>query len=275
MYNEAEALFRSEVREKKEIARSARKRVVNKKSGCRLPVRTAEEIRSMSSPCQTYNLDIAMTWSDFQNLPMGAQEAYLRLLAKKYSIGEDKLGELFIGEDPRELHNFLQMHALTGLMKHAKKENFDETKWETFIKSERQPPLQGSPAEQLRAIRLSLGLTQMELSLHLHCSNATICRAEKAHSSDQMVLQMIRRIKELQDAGQIREKGSTDNPTEVIVSPSLSGKKARTAGKALSEGQTLSVCGAPDMVADAIAKLLNGRSGEVQVTISFAAKENN
>ena len=83
--------FVADVREKSSIARSAHcKRQRPAKAGFK--DYTEKELREMSGPTLTYNLNRAMAYSDFASLPQDLQEKYLRNIVEHWQVGAYTIG---------------------------------------------------------------------------------------------------------------------------------------------------------------------------------------
>lgn len=95
--NEYEKSFNEEVREKKQIARSARNRASR---GVR-PVKvhnqsdhlTAKELREMSGEVVSF-MQKPMKWKDFKDMPIEAQKRYIEWVRDEYKASAIKIAEM-------------------------------------------------------------------------------------------------------------------------------------------------------------------------------------
>ena len=90
--------FDKEVQHKKEISRSAAKRVNGSKSKkCSLPSDnlTKKQIRAMCDEVVTYNIHKFMTWEEFKRLPDDLAQLHLEYIVKKYRATAKAIAEAF------------------------------------------------------------------------------------------------------------------------------------------------------------------------------------
>lgn len=87
-----EYAFHEDVREKAVTARSAHKRP--RRSGCRFPQRSAKEVRELSGPVKTYQLNEPTTAAVFRTWPAEIQKQYLQGLVERYSVGPRAIGQM-------------------------------------------------------------------------------------------------------------------------------------------------------------------------------------
>lgn len=284
-YNEAEAVFKADCREKKRNARGARNRVRNTK-GCNLPTRTPSEIAQMTGPCKQYNLDVAATLDQFEDMSTEIQAEYLALLAKRFGAREENLPELF-NSDVRTVHSMLQRNALTGIMKRSGAGNaFDEPAWAEFI-TKRGNPVQVdmSYAVKLKDVRVQLGLTQRQLAEKLGCTQATISRAENQQVSDSSVAPLVAKVaKLLKDRGMelvpvraeqpVTSESSSSNEDEKTTAAcdnAAAEKKGARSKRGNSDRKrgAIVLSGSSADVAEAIAKLLKSEKRSVTITVQY------
>lgn len=96
MYNEAEAVFYSDIKEKKITGHSAAKKV-RQKRGCKLPsdYMTKEEKQQMNSEVITMNPNAPMSWNDFKAMPHDLQQSYVDHVQKNYGATKTDLSLMF------------------------------------------------------------------------------------------------------------------------------------------------------------------------------------
>lgn len=106
--------FDKEVQHRKEISRSAAKRVNGSKSKkCSLPSDnlTKKQIRAMSGEVVTYNIHKAMTWEEFKGLPDDLAQLHLEYIVKKYRATAKAIAEAF-GVHPVTFSRCLRMRGI-------------------------------------------------------------------------------------------------------------------------------------------------------------------
>lgn len=97
-------LFVSDVREKKNVARSARSKRTHtgKRGGVKLPsdYMTEKEKRAMNGECKSYKLNEPMTWNEFKAMPEDIRVAYINALRTAYNVSDSKIAEMMgIGQN--------------------------------------------------------------------------------------------------------------------------------------------------------------------------------
>ena len=91
-------LFISDVKEKKDIARSSR----NKRTHCgkggtvRFPHDhlTKKELNNMNGEVKYYRLNEPMTWSEFKALPSDIKISYIKLIRERFGVSDSKIAEM-------------------------------------------------------------------------------------------------------------------------------------------------------------------------------------
>lgn len=100
--------FDYEVKQKKDIARSAAHRVCGSKSTkCDLPSDhlTAAQKRALSGPVESYNLSGPMSWAEFKRMPEDLRKQYLTKLKNEFHASDAMLGRMFgVSEVTVNLH---------------------------------------------------------------------------------------------------------------------------------------------------------------------------
>ena len=90
--------FDYDVKQKKDIARSAAHRVCGSKSTkCDLPSDhlTAAQKRALNGPVESVNLKEPMDWASFKALPESLQVEYIRYLKSEYQANDVMIGKMF------------------------------------------------------------------------------------------------------------------------------------------------------------------------------------
>ena len=92
-----EYVYRSDLREKSEIAKSSRNKSGKHRRGCRLPAdnMTKKERENLNGPLHTIKLGEAMAWEDFKAKPDTLQKQYIDAILAKYSVGPSALARMF------------------------------------------------------------------------------------------------------------------------------------------------------------------------------------
>lgn len=98
-----EYLFRSDLREKMSIGRSARNRRTHngRRGGVKLPsdYMTKKEIKEMSGEVKSYRLNEPMAWAEFKAMPDDIKVSYIKLLRQKYNVPGKYIAEM-LGINP-------------------------------------------------------------------------------------------------------------------------------------------------------------------------------
>lgn len=132
-YNEAEATFKTDCKEKKSISASASRRVGMRK-GCKLPTYTNAQLKNMCGPVNEWNLSLPMGWMDFTNLPIDLKKQYLEMLGQEFRISEAELANLFHCSTAA-IANYLSNLGLTGVLENAAKgQPFFKSAWICFLR---------------------------------------------------------------------------------------------------------------------------------------------
>lgn len=97
--NDEKYVFIQDVREKKNVARSAR----NKRTHCgkggrvKLPsdYLSKRELNAMSGKCKSYRLNEPMLWKEFKSMPDDIKITYIKLIREKFDASDSALAEMF------------------------------------------------------------------------------------------------------------------------------------------------------------------------------------
>lgn len=138
--NDAEYLFRQDIKEKKSMlsgARSLKRGARSKK--CSLPSDslTASQKRAMNGDVQVYRMNAPMTWNEFKKMPQEHQESYIVILKQKYGVNLPQLGAMF-GVTNTTLNQYMKKHnfTLVDIHPHTKKMTSEQkVAWEKFLNS--------------------------------------------------------------------------------------------------------------------------------------------
>ena len=127
-------VFVSDVREKKNVARSARNmRTHNGKGGkVKFPsdYLSKKELVAMSGEVKSYKLNSPMTWREFKTMPDDLKVTYIKALRTKYAVPDNEISEMF-GVDRQTVGRWFRCLGL-GLGKCAgskAKNAFDKESW--------------------------------------------------------------------------------------------------------------------------------------------------
>ncbi len=95
--NDAEYIYKQDVREKAITARSARKYGSSRRRRCKLPSDnlSRKEWNSMNGPTQTLKLDEALSWDRFRALSTTLQQDYIRHILTRFDVGPAAFGRMF------------------------------------------------------------------------------------------------------------------------------------------------------------------------------------
>ena len=134
MYNEAEAVFYSDIKEKKITGHSAAKKV-RQKRGCKLPsdYMTKEEKQQMNSEVITMNPNAPMSWNDFKAMPHDLQQSYVDHVQKNYGATKTDLSLMF-GLHNNSFHWYAHKHNIMADNAKGKKKTPEQKElWQKFL----------------------------------------------------------------------------------------------------------------------------------------------
>lgn len=127
--------FDYEVKQKKDLARSAAHRVCGSKSTkCDLPSDhlTEAQKRALSGPVESYNLGGPMKWAEFKRLPDDLKKQYLTNLRDTYRASDDMLGMMF-GVTGQAVYKLRSALGVKRLDPHQRRSHETEREWAAFI----------------------------------------------------------------------------------------------------------------------------------------------
>lgn len=118
--NDEKYVFIQDVREKKNIARSAKH--VRTHNGAGGSVKfpsdylSNKERKAMNGECKSYRLNEPLTWEDFGELPSDLKRDYILALRKKFNVPDAEIAKMF-DIRPRTLCDYFKRHAELNLSK--------------------------------------------------------------------------------------------------------------------------------------------------------------
>lgn len=93
-----EFVFRSDVREKSSIARSARNRRTHNGKGGRVKFpsdyMTKKELKAMNGEVRSYRLNEPMSWKEFKAMPDDIKVTYIKLLRERYNVPDTHIAKM-------------------------------------------------------------------------------------------------------------------------------------------------------------------------------------
>lgn len=140
----AEQIFREEVRQKKSIGYSARKRICGSKSkrAATLPSDslTLKQWKEKNGPVNTYNLSSPMSWHMFNSMPSELQKMYLQKLIDAYHVTCTAVAQMF-GVSKNYALKSLGTRGLSGLFSKGRRMTEQQIEeFERFCRGERSLP---------------------------------------------------------------------------------------------------------------------------------------
>lgn len=132
--------FDYDVKQKKDIARSAGKKVNGAKSRrCSLPHDglNSKQLEALNGPVKSYNLSKPMTWAELKAMPAELQKEYLRKLGVRFSPSSYALAEM-LGTTHTTVGRLLRELGLSR-SKGQRMTEGDKKAWEFFLADGEQP----------------------------------------------------------------------------------------------------------------------------------------
>lgn len=126
--------FDYDVKQKKDIARSAGKKVNGAKSKrCSLPHDglNSKQLEALNGPVKSYNLSKPMTWAELKAMPADLQKEYLRKLGVRFSPSSYALAEM-LGTTHTTVGRLLRELGLSRPRGQRMTEG-DKKAWEFFL----------------------------------------------------------------------------------------------------------------------------------------------
>ena len=134
MYDEAKAVYYSDIKEKKITGHSAAKKV-GQKTGCKLPsdYLSRKEKQQMNSEVITMNPNAPMSWDDFKAMPHDLQQAYVDHVQKNYGATKTDLSLMF-GLYHNSFHAYAKEHNIISINQHGTKKTKEQKElWQKFL----------------------------------------------------------------------------------------------------------------------------------------------
>lgn len=131
--DDAKYLFLSDSKEKKDIARSARKKVTH--TGCTLPsdYLSAKQKRKLNGEVFSVNIKKPMKYAAFKLLPRDIQQQYLDFVTSEFSCGQRDFAMDILGVHDYTLHRYIVKVGLRSPWKQGKHYKLKKNKWAKFI----------------------------------------------------------------------------------------------------------------------------------------------
>lgn len=167
--------FDYEVKQKKDIARSAAHRVCGGKSSkCDLPSDrlTEAQKRALSGPVESYNLSGPMSWAEFKRMPEDLRKQYLTKLKNDFHASDAMLGRMFgVSEVTVNLHrNKLGVKSLGVSYQPTKA---IKAAWEQYINPHSEPIVLEEPETAAEEPKPSPMLPQEDTKVRQTLQNFT------------------------------------------------------------------------------------------------------
>lgn len=147
--------FDFDVKQKKDIARSARKKISGSKSRkCRLPHDglSPTQLAALNGPVKSYKLGQPMDWATFNMMPEDMRRAYLRNLMVRFNPTQRELGLMF-DISHTVVGSVLKQFGLSRGKDHRMTQG-DREAWEKFLagdtddRFEEGTPMQEEPVDE-------------------------------------------------------------------------------------------------------------------------------
>lgn len=132
--------FDYDVKQKKDIARSAGKKINGAKSRrCSLPHDglNSKQLEALNGPVKSYNLSKPMTWAELKAMPAELQKEYLRKLGVRFSPSSYALAEM-LGTTHTTVGRLLRELGLSR-PKGQRMTEGDKKAWEFFLADVEKP----------------------------------------------------------------------------------------------------------------------------------------
>ncbi len=133
--NDYEYEFRSDVREKKTTAMSAKHRVCGANStkvSLSQDTLSNKELAERNGPMETYNLSKPMTWKQFRLMPRDLQKEYLDKLRAKYNATGNAIAGMF-GLEKTTVNLYFKDTILSDPLKHRRMSEEQILAWDNFV----------------------------------------------------------------------------------------------------------------------------------------------
>ncbi len=181
--DDAEYLFKSDAREKKIIAHSARKKVTH--TGCNLPsdYMTRKEKKAMNGEVKRMNIHKPMTYKFFKMMSTDLQAEYIMFLHDTFNASTEDIAKKF-GIARGSLHNYMYRNELKINLRTNQRAKLKEQEWEAFWAGETVENIQNAPESDEKARSETNGVSEGESAVSENASESD----EKARSEANYVL---------------------------------------------------------------------------------------
>ena len=133
--NDEKYLYISDVREKRNIARSSHNRKPHAGKGGKVMMpsdyMTRKELKAMSGECKSYRMNEPMPWKEFKAMPDDLKVSYIKLLREKFGVPATEMCKMF-GISHHSLKNEISRLEL-GEGKGTFNRNWDKDGWYRWI----------------------------------------------------------------------------------------------------------------------------------------------
>lgn len=157
-------VYTQDVREKKNIARSARhKRTHCGKGGAvKLPsdYLTPKELKAMNGEVKSYKLNQPMKWDEFKALPDDLKITYIKVLREKFNVPDCRIADM-MGVHKVTFSHFVKTLGLSvGSRIRGKDTKWDESAWFSWVNGAPLPT--ADPVEESFIEDVEKGLASLE-----------------------------------------------------------------------------------------------------------------
>lgn len=135
--NDEKYVFIQDVREKKNIARSAKH--VRTHNGAGGSVKfpsdflSNKERKAMNGECKSYRLNEPMSWNEFKALPDDLKKSYILALRKKFNVPDKYIAEMMGISTTQVCKTINKLGLQTGSASGSKKKSWDGTEWHRWV----------------------------------------------------------------------------------------------------------------------------------------------
>ena len=144
--DDAEWLFKTDSKEKKNIARSARKKA--RHTGCKLPsdYMTSKQKKQLNGEVICMNVRKPMAYKYFKTLPKDLQEEFLDYVVSTFHVTAEILCKEMFNITAPGLRNYIRTKKLKSPWTRGQHmPQFDRNRWEKFLAGEEVEELQNAP----------------------------------------------------------------------------------------------------------------------------------
>ncbi len=145
-------VYTQDVREKKNIARSARNTRTHcgKGGAVKFPsdYKTQKELKEMSGECKSYRLNSPMKWDEFKSMPDDLKIMYIKALKQKWNVPTRYIAKMMGCSESSIYTEITRIGIATGKSNKGQKRNWDK---EGFLAWCNGAPLPACSAESVEA----------------------------------------------------------------------------------------------------------------------------